>query len=516
MPQQNSNEQSMSKGKAIIYIRVSTNEQARKGYSLEAQEEYCRKYCKQNDYEVVDVVSDDGETGRNLKRDGWKAIEKRIEKHQDIDAIVAMKLDRVSRHLGDYIGIKARLEVRGITLALLDSPGIGGAEGKMMEQMSAVFAEYESEKTSERTKIAMQKARESGRILHMAPIGLLNSRDDDDRASMIIDSERAPYVIDSFKRMATGLYTQEEIREYENAKGFRTRKNNPVPCETFRRMLRNEMYIGMMPQKGSFPSVKGKHDAIIGKEIFYKVQGILERNSVLSVSHKTDRAEFPLRRFVRCQKCGAGTTASWSRGNGGKYPYYVCWKCKAFNVRSEILEKEFVEYLKMLTPASNLLNLLDVIVTERWDEKKKVFMANTLKIQKEISKAEQYIDKLTKKFVNDEISREIYDRQMLSHKAELHKLRASVSDKLPVRVEIEKILETAQSVLRTPDRLWQEAVPRQRREIQKVFFPSGVLYSKEGGLRTPLSDCTIGLWEMNAMLNKEVATPTGIEPVLPA
>ena len=505
-------------GKALIYCRVSTDEQVEKGYSLKTQEEQCRQYCGTHKMDVEEVFHDEGKSGRTLSRPAIQELLSRL-KHGKIHSIVALKQDRIARNVMDYLWFKEHIAKKGVEFHLVDGIIADGALGNLSELMLAGFAQFESDMNSERTKLNMDKARREGRIIYTAPLGYLNSKDDFGKSCILPDEERAPQIDEAFRLMATGKLTAIEVLRYLNSKGFSTRRGKPVSRQTFYRILRNEVYIGMVSQKNGAPSVVGNFKPIVDRTLFEKVQILLEKNNMLSVTHIADREDFPLRRFVKCAKCGAPLTGSWCRGrHGTRYPYYKCWRreCDGLNIRKELLEAQFVSYLQKLTPRSELLDLMNTVVRERWNVRKTEMKTENKKKQLELDHNQDYIDKLTVKFIDGIVPDDVYKRQIADIKSKMNDIRFELEKTALNKFDINRILHTARKILETPDKSWQNATGQQCKNMQKALFPLGLMYSKEGGLETPSSTNVYSLLRLSQELNIELATPTGIEPVLPA
>ena len=111
---------------------------------------------------------------------------------------------------------------------------------------------------------------------------------------------------------------------------------------------------------------------------------------------------------------------------------------------------------------------------------------------------------------------DVYTRQIADIKTKMNNLRFELEKTALNKYDINRILHTARSILETPDKSWQNTTGQQRKDLQKALFPLGVKYSKEGGLETPVSTSVYNLFRLSQELDKEMATPTGIEPVLPA
>ena len=140
---------------AIIYVRVSTTDQADNGQSLEAQEAKARAWAELNGYEVAAVHVDAGLSGR--RADNRPALQEALNDLGKGAALVVYSLSRLARSTRDAISIAEQIEKRGADLvSISEKIDTTTAAGKMVFRMLAVLAEFESDQISERTKLAMQ------------------------------------------------------------------------------------------------------------------------------------------------------------------------------------------------------------------------------------------------------------------------------------------------------------------------------------------------------------------------
>lgn len=142
--------------KAIGYVRVSTDEQAREGISLDNQKAKIESYCTLHDLELVSIVEDAGKSGKDLNRDGMKALIDRMKDHQ-INAVVVYKLDRLSRKVIDTLNLIELMRRHNITFhSITDNIDTKTAMGKFFLNVMASLAQMERDLISERTRDALQ------------------------------------------------------------------------------------------------------------------------------------------------------------------------------------------------------------------------------------------------------------------------------------------------------------------------------------------------------------------------
>ena len=160
--------------RAVIYARVSTEDQAQHGISLDAQVNRCLEYVSSQDYELLDTVVDAGISGKSTDRAGLQRILSLVNKKK-IQHVVTLKLDRLSRRTIDALNLVETLTKKNVKLHLVTENGSvnsDNADDEFMLTMKAGFAQLERKKIAERTKFAMDRKRQLGeRISLNAPYG---------------------------------------------------------------------------------------------------------------------------------------------------------------------------------------------------------------------------------------------------------------------------------------------------------------------------------------------------------
>jgi len=142
--------------KAIGYVRVSTEEQAKEGISLDNQRAKIQAYCRLHDMVLADIIEDAGKSGKDLNREGVQAIIQRI-KERDINAVVVYKLDRLSRRVLDTLNLIELMKKHKVVFhSITDSIDTKTAMGKFFLNIMASLAQMERDLISERTKDALR------------------------------------------------------------------------------------------------------------------------------------------------------------------------------------------------------------------------------------------------------------------------------------------------------------------------------------------------------------------------
>src|SRR5829696_6907029 len=150
--------------RAILYARVSTDEQARSGYSLAKQIEALRDYAAREGYEVLEEVMDPGQSGASLERPGMDRV-RNLVTASGVSVVLAQDRDRFSREPAYTYLLKREFEDHGCKMRALNDRGDDSPEGELMDGVFDQFAKFERAKTAERTRRGkLRKARE-GKIV---------------------------------------------------------------------------------------------------------------------------------------------------------------------------------------------------------------------------------------------------------------------------------------------------------------------------------------------------------------
>src|SRR5215475_13974153 len=163
--------------RAIGYVRVSTDQQADRGVSLQAQTERVRAMAIVQGAELVDVVVDGGESARTMKRAGMQRVLALVETGA-VQAVVVAKLDRLTRSVKDLCSLLELFEKRKVALiSVAESLDTGSAAGRLVITIMGAVSQWEREAIGERTRDALRHKRSQGKRVGMIPYGSRLARD---------------------------------------------------------------------------------------------------------------------------------------------------------------------------------------------------------------------------------------------------------------------------------------------------------------------------------------------------
>lgn len=340
--------------RAFIYIRVSTLEQAREGYSIAAQEERLRAYAKARGYSIVKVYSDPGYSGANLDRPALGEMLNQI-KQGVADIVLVYKLDRLSRSQKDTLFLIEEVFLKNKVdfVSMNESFDTSTPFGRAMIGILSVFAQLEREQIRERTIMGRQaRAKE----------GLWHGGGGLERIATGYDYVEGNLIVNEFEASCVKYIFSEYIKGHGISKihGEISRKFPGVLSAetTVRNILQNPLYIGKIKYDGE--TYSGVHDSLISEADFKTVQEFIKKRT--SKSHPF-RKTYLLTGVIYCGLCGArmfGRTGGRLK-NGDPMKYYVCYSrhgsparmvkdidCTKTSERKENLEESIIGEIKKL------------------------------------------------------------------------------------------------------------------------------------------------------------------------
>src|SRR3712207_2114741 len=189
--------------RAILYARVSTDEQARSGFSLAQQLEALREYASREGYEVLEEVSDPGESGASLERPGMDRVRDLIAAG-GVSVVLAQDRDRFSREPAYTYVLRRELEEYGTKMRALNDRGGDNPEGELTDGILDQLAKYEKAKIAERTRRGkLRKARE-GRVV-CGSMPAYGFRYNETRDGLLIHEPEMSVVEKIFRLAANGV-----------------------------------------------------------------------------------------------------------------------------------------------------------------------------------------------------------------------------------------------------------------------------------------------------------------------
>ena len=471
--------------KAVIYTRVSTEEQAVKGNSLADQEEVLRKACEHHGVEIVDHIQDDGYSAKTFNRPSFQSFRARLKSGQiKVDFFYVVRWDRFSRNMENGYLMIHELKSYGVEVKCLEETyDTSDPASVMLRAIKMAEPEMDNRRRAKNTQMGIRRALKAGRYAcGAAPIGY--SWDRNGTHPMIKPNGNAGLVKEAFELYSTGLYPIEGVRKLLQEKGLSIQKT------AFNRMLRNPIYKGnlVVPEQGDEEEqlVIGIHEAIVSEELFDTVQSVLTRIFEKNASRAKKinyRDELPLRGLLQCPQCHSCWTGSGSKGNGGTYFYYHCQNGCKKRAKAEEANLVFSDYLKSFQVYPEVSNLYvaimeDIFKTKEGDRDKEID-----RFQKTLAQLETKLFKVDEMYVVGDLEKDSYQRVKISTKDEIERLQTQITRLKSMDTNFMKYCRYGMSLLGNLDFHYSQASPYIRKKLLGSIF-TGKLVFEDGKYRT--------------------------------
>jgi len=497
----------------IIYCRVSTDEQADKGFGRDHQYDVLKRYCDIKKYGIAKEFLEDY-SAKDFNRPEWKDLENYVKANRkSINRVLFTKWDRFSRNMEEALRVIRKFRDWGIVLDAVEQPlDFSNPNQKVMLSLYLVLPEVENDNISSRTKDGMYRATKNGAFLGTPPFGY--SRIRYDKNASLIPNDDAELVIKIFNKVSLGVESLEGLRKQYKDEGYTKSK------QTFYNMLRNKVYIGQVKvpeyKKDDAYWINGLHDAIIDTSIFQKVQNVMNgKNRNAKLPSRRNEA-LPLRRFLVCENCGGNLTGSVSKGNGGSYGYYHCHgKCKnrISAISSEKMLKD--EVLEKIIVNDNVLQLYKEIIVDVQNSNRGNKKERSKVIQKKIDEITKLIENTEDKYAKELLIQEVFNRMVTRYESDLMELRAELVEVKESNVLTVKTIDKALKTLKNIPQLYKNGDYDQKIRLLGLLIPEKLIISKSG-CRTNKNNIVIELLcRINKTLQKSGTKKAIISDGLP-
>jgi len=451
--------------RAFIYIRVSTEKQAKEGDSVEEQEHTLTEYAKNNNMEIVGVYRDEGVSGTKIQREGLELLLDDVQKGKG-DIILFTFLSRWFRSSKHYLNTQEILDNHNVAWRAVreDYFNTDTPVGRMMITQMMGFAQLESEMTSQRIKAVFDHKVKNGEWLGgTVPLGYkVDERSGKKR--LAIDEEKKQIIKDMFEKYAS-------CRSFSQVQDLLKVKYNIIKHRSdISKILKKEIYIGRHERNLEYCP------PIIEKELFFEVQNLIKKN--IKQNKKID--DYIFVGVLKCTCCGSNFSGNRRRQRYKKqdgtisvyemknyisttwsYRTGLCDNKKVINER--VLEKYLIKELKKIAP--------DILDEQNKSEENKL-----KKKTEEENKLLADIESLKKQFIMDSISVEDYKKSVDEIKDKIKKL----DDSKPVKID-PKILKLLMSddfditYAATPPKakreLWDLLLVKVEVDVEKNYKP---------------------------------------------
>ncbi|MBU5353195.1 recombinase family protein [Paenibacillus barcinonensis] len=427
--------------KIAIYARVSTEEQAENGYSIDAQLDILRNYCTTTQAEVVDEYVDRGVSGKSI--DGRYELQRLLKDAEEskFDEVIVWKFNRMARKNIDLLHIVEKLEKNNISFrSYSENFETSTPMGRFALQMMGAVGELERNTIIDNVKMGHRQRARMGFHNGKVPLGYTivegKGASREAKTEVIIVEEEAVIVRYIFEQYAAG-HGLKTIANDLNHRGRKTKNGKPFSTTAIRDLLDNPMFVGKIRynqyenwaekrRKGKSSDtilVDGHHPPMISQELWDKVQLLRKKKGTLP--KKRFEGEYLLTGLIRCPECGAAMTASRTvnRSKDGEKitrMYYSCGRfrsqgsavCHANSVRKVEAEQAVTERIRQAVVNPEILQRVVRSVNERRSGRIKPLRDELTALQTRITSLETKKHKYLELYEIDDIDRDMFSERL--------------------------------------------------------------------------------------------------------
>lgn len=452
--------------RVALYVRVSTDEQAIHGYSLQAQEEELVRFAAENGYKIAGIYRDEGNSARMpaLKRAKMQELLEDVEAGK-IDRIIFIKLDRWFRNVPEYHKVQAILDKNNVPWqATMEDYSTATADGRLKVNIMLSIAENESDKTSERVKFVFNSKRQRKEYCFpgaIKPYGYM------------------PQMIDGVKRCVKDPETQPIVEDFwEYTKNYGSIRKAGLFCnekygikrcyKTWMCMSRKELYTG------SFHGVEDYTEPYVSREDWER---IMDSHTVIKKTQKPERI-YLFTGLLRCPECGNTLKGSFKTYATDRTREYLSYRCNNGRLglctyRHSPTQNKVEKYL--LTHVREELERF-VSSTEVAPDANKKSSAKVI----DAVKINEQLRRLNVIYMSGNISDQEYDHECKKLKTELEKAKKQEAETKPQDVSslkefLKTDFETIYKTLNKEDqrRMWRSIIQDinfDGKEIKSITF----------------------------------------------
>ncbi len=504
----------------VIYTRVSTKEQADNNMSLETQKKACEQFSQKSGYTIQGYFGGTYESAKTDERKEFNRMLQFVKKSREkISYIIVYSVDRFSRSGGNAIYLTEQLKKQGIMVQAVTQPAdTTTPSGSLQQNIQFIFSEYDNQLRKEKCMAGVKEALLRGEWCHHPPIGYDTLYANGERK--IVVNAQGRLLKKAFLWKANEEMGTEEIRRKLIAMGLK------LYPQKLAYILRNPFYCGLMAHdclEGKL--AEGKHERLISKEVFLKVNDIISRRTQgYTVKHENDA--IPLKNFLKCDCCHTNMPGYIVRKKG--LWYYKCrTKGCGNNKSAKELHTVFEAVLGRIKMDEKYRELIKAQMIRTYKKLNKENEETTAQMNKQLQEAAKKLERLEERFITEEISKDMFMKYQSKFKAEALEIHKKLEKSSTQVSNLDRCVDTVLNYTLNLPEMWASGGYKEKQELQYLVFPKGIYYNKPNNecrtmeLRSPFlwiaqlsqasSGNKVGIPELNLSYSNMVDSE-GIEP----
>ncbi len=474
----------------LIYTRVSSKDQSDNNDSLNTQEKSINKFCKKNDYNIIDKFGGTYESakGDNSRGEFKKLIEYVKRKRVKPFGVVVNMVNRFSRSGASSIGILNDLVFNHKVHLIEASTGLDTTTDRGFVAITEKLMDSRKENLTKQETIipAMRGFLSKGFKFGKTTVGYdhygprVNDEKFYSKIQRIVINKDGEILKQAFKWKLSGHYSDSQVLKELSKRGLKISK------QKMSKIWRNPFYCGIsinsLLEEGK--AIEGNWEKMISVNDFLKLQEILKKNTC-GYKHNQQVDYKPLTGFIRCGKCGTKMVGYMNKKKN--LPYYRCNYCRSMNINGITTPKSrkigvndlFKNFLTTFEINPKFTPLLEIQLKRIYQHYNEVECTKEQDFRKKLKDIQHKIDRLDIRYGMEEIPLEVYHKtksvlesELLESKLNLNNVHGQLSNQ---DLFVEKSLKSLENI----SKIWGSIDLTDKQKLQNTMFPEGVTYHKE-------------------------------------
>lgn len=409
---------------AVLYARVSSEEQEKEGYSIPSQRKLLRGYADASNLDVVREFVD-VETAKRAGRTGFGEMLAFLKRSASCRTVLVEKTDRLYRNLKDYVTLdESDLEIHFVKENFVLSRDSRSTE-KFMHGIKVLMAKNYVDNLGEEVRKGLREKAEQGIPPYKVGLGYRNVEGADGRRTIEPDPATAPIVRRMFEDYATGKSSLADLADTARSGGLFAGRETDRVTSTIHWILRNPLYYGEFRHRDKL--FRGVYLPLVSRDLWEKVQGVLKERGTRKPKRVTRDLAFS--NLIRCGHCGCALVGEIKKG---RYVYYHCTgykgKCPEPYVRQEVLEEKFAEILRRLTFDDEVLGWAKEALRQSHIDEREFHREAIERLHAEYNRLQRRIESAYEDKLDGRIDAEFFDRKAGAWRAEQERIERSMQD----------------------------------------------------------------------------------------
>lgn len=473
------------RGRAAIYLRVSTEEQARvgggvEGYSIPFQRDACHRKAQEMGIPVIAEYVELGRTATTTSRPEFQRMFAELS-DLGITHVIVHKLDRLSRSpKADYF-VDSGLEVSRAALVSVSEYIDDTPQGKLNLQIQRGMASYYSNNLATEVIKGLNKKLETGGTPGRAPLGYINRRRIEGTADIRWvepDPERAHHITWAFTEYSTGNLSLSVLAEALEDRGLRTRAtpkvpSRPITVSSLHKLLVNPYFVGVIAYRGVYH--EGKHEPLVDMDTWLTVQDVLIAHN--AAGEKDRKHPHYLKGSIFCGHCKSRMVYSRNKGKGGTYEYFFCMgrrntrnPCPRKFTRLSAIEDGVIDFYQRLQLDKHEAEQIQKVVLNELQAERAGVDQSLSAANRKLVRIERERAKLLEAHYAGAIPLDMLKSEMDRLTRELNANEKIVAAAVQSRSEIVHTIKRALGIAQNCHRYYKTSHAKERRMLNQGFF----------------------------------------------